>query len=294
MMAVTHLDKHFMELLAPKQNAADVEADFEKFQARYELFLQRDYVICVTDNPMGNLSYMATEMIDAFALPVKADNLMMHLNTFHRKTAAQYVPGKEQNEQDLDILLQHAAHLGIKYLLVVSGDGSERLPRLKPEDLGYDAAKVQTITSVQLIEYIKKQYPGQFEIGVAFNHYEPLQEELEKLERKLAAGATFLITQPVSLIESPDARIAAANQNLDKMFAFADQAKIQVVLEAWMSQKLAHLMPECIGQDLDFGDFEPFRNLQAIRQAFHERKIYFSMIFGQQLLDKVEDLLHRQ
>ncbi|MGE5530052.1 MAG: hypothetical protein ACM3X6_13050 [Patescibacteria group bacterium] len=291
MPATTLIDRHFLELLAPKQNSPTEAQDFEKFQERYRLFLENDCLICITDNPMGNLSYMAPEVIDAFELPVGPENLMIHLNTFHRKTSEVYDPSKEQNEQDLDILLQHALKLGAKYLLCVSGDGSERLPRLKPEDLGYDPREVKTVTSVQLMEYIGRAYPGKFVMGVAFNHYEPFKEEMEKLERKLAAGACLIVTQPVAMNESSDPRLATANQNLAKMLEFADEHGVQVVLEAWMSQKLAHLLPECVGYDINFGEFEPWSNLEAMRKAFPGRRFYLSMIFGPQGLKRAQEIL---
>lgn len=289
-MAATLIDRHFMELLTPKQATVDLEADFAKFQERYGLFLDHDYVICLTDNPMGNLSYTGPETLSALDLPTRAENLMVHLNTFHRKTAERYDPMKEQNEQDLDLLVQHYLHLGGRYLLVVSGDGSERLPRLKPEDLGLDPAAVQTVTSVQLLEYLERTYPGRFVMGAAFNHYEPAEEELEKFRQKLAAGARFFITQPVVLV-GRDPRLAAANELLREMIRRADDAGAQVILEVWISQKLAHLLPECIGHEVDFAGFEPFANLRAVREAFPTRRLYLSMVFGPQTLEKVEALL---
>jgi len=285
------IDKHFMELVTPRQNSQDLENDFRKLNERYRLFLDNDMVICFTDNPMGHLSFMGPEIIDALELPVKTDNIMVHLNTFHRKTDEKYDPTREQNEQDLDILIQHAIKLGIQYLLCVSGDGNERLTRLKPESLGYDPKVILTVTSVQLLEHIHKEYSGQFTCGVAFNQYEPAREELEKLERKLAAGASFIITQPVSINAESDARIVTANKNLEDMLKFADTNNIQVILEAWMSQKLAHLMPECVGYDIHFGNFDPWTNLKDIRHCYPERKLYLSMIFGPQTLQKVQELL---
>ena len=280
------IGKHFAEILAPKHDSADVERDLAKFQERYELFLENDCVISITDNPMGHLSYTGPELIDALDLPVNPNNLMVHVNTFHRKTADRYESGKEHNEQDLDILLQHALAIGVKYLLCVSGDGSERLPRLRPEDLGYDPSVIKTVTSVQALEYIRKAYPGMFTMAVAFNHYEPFKDEMEKLERKLAAGAELIITQPVVMKESGDPRLRDANRGLREMLKFADSEGVQVVLEAWMSQKMAGLLPECVGHDIDFGDFEPYSNLEAMREAFPGRYIYLSMIFGPQSMQK--------
>ena len=285
------INRQLMELLTPKQNTSDTDADFAKFAERYRLFLDNDYAICITDNPMGNLSFTAAESIDAFELPVKAENLIIHLNTFHRKMNEKYDPSKEQNEQDLDILLQHALKLGAKYLLCVSGDGSERLPRLKPEDFGYDPAEVTTVTSIQLMKYIEQTYPGGFVMGVAYNQYEPVKEEMEKLERKFAAGAKFIITQPVASDASSDSRIISANESLAEMLKAADRAGVQVILEAWMSQKLAHLLPECVGYDINFGTWEPYANLAAMKAAYPGRRFYLSMIFGPQGMQKTEEII---
>ena len=290
-MAATTIEKNFIELLTPKQSTSDLEAEFVKFEERYRLFLERDYVISITDNPMGNLSYTGPEVIEALELPVVPGNLVLHLNTFHRKTDEPYDSSKEQNEQDLDILLQHAMALGARYLLCVSGDGSERLPRLRPEEIGCDPEKIKTVTSVQLIEYINRTYPGKFTMGVAFNQYEPAEEELAKLERKLSAGASFIITQPVAMDERSDPRLRIANETLRAMLRRADEAGIQVILEAWMSQKLAYLLPECVGHEIDFGPFDPWANLKAMREAYPERKLYLSMVFSRQMLERAEAYL---
>ncbi len=290
-MTALAMNKHLIELVAPRQNSQDLETDMNKFSERYRLFLDNDMVICITDNPMGHLSFMGPEIVDVLELPVKAGNIMVHLNTFHRKMDEGYDPKREQNEQDLDIIIQHAHTLGIKYLLCVSGDGSETLPRLDPHALGYDGKTIQTVTSVQLLEYIHKEYSGQFVCGVAFNQYEPAGEELEKLKRKLGAGAAFIITQPVSVNGESDERIVTANKNLENMLRFADTNHVQVILEVWMSQKLAHLMPECIGYDIQFGDFDPWANIQAVHRRYPEQKLYLSMIFGPKALNQVQETL---
>jgi len=290
-MPATTINKHFIELLTPKQDAQDLDKDMGKFDERYQLFLENDMVICVTDNPLGNLSFMGPEIIDVLELPVKAENLVVHLNTFHRKTDETYDPTKEQNEQDLDVILQHAHQMGIKYLLCVSGDGSDRLPRLSPENLGYDPEAIKTITSVQLMEHIYKEYSGQFICGVAFNQYEPGEDELEKMRRKLAAGAAFIITQPVAMNGESDPRIDEANKNLEQMLKHADENNVQVILEAWISKKLAPLMAECVGYDIHFGDFDPWGNLNAIHETYPDRKLYLSMVFGPKTLGKVQELL---
>ncbi|NLZ43668.1 MAG: hypothetical protein GX894_02315 [Clostridia bacterium] len=287
-MVTTKMNKDFIELVTPKQSTTDLEGEMEKFAERYRLFLENDMVISITDNPMSNISYMGTEMIEALELPVEPENIIPHLNTFHRKTEEKYDPGKDQNEQDFNILVEHAAALGIKYLLCVSGDGNERLPRLQPEDLGYDPAKVKTITSVQLLEYLNRAYPGVFTMGVAFNQYEPLAAEMEKLRQKTAAGAAFIITQPVVLTESGDPALTTANNNLRQMLKYADDQGIQVILGVWMSAKLAYLIPECIGFDVDFGNFSPDENLKVIRETYPGRRFYYSMVLTAKRLQDVQ------
>jgi methylenetetrahydrofolate reductase (NADPH) len=290
-MASTLIDKQFMELLTPRQDTRDLDGDFAKFETRYRLFLDHDMMISITDNPMSHLSFMAPEIIDVLGLPVQPENVIVHLNTFHRKTDEPYDPAKEQNEQDLDILLRHAQRQGIRYLLCVSGDGSDKFPSLEPQDLGYDPQAVKRVTSVHLVEYIRREYSGHFTCGVAFNQYEPGPEEMEKLERKRAAGAEFIITQPVAVNGESDGRILEANRNLDAMLKFADRNNMQVILEAWMSQKLAHLMPECVGVDIHFGNFDPWENLKAMTTLYPERKFYFSMIFGEQGLKRMQEVV---
>lgn len=286
-MVATRINKELIELVTPKQSTTDLEGEMEEFAERYQLFLENTMAICIPDNPMSNISYMGTEMIEALELPVEPESFVLHLNTFHRKTDEKYDPAKDQNEQDFDILVEHAAALGIKYLLCVSGDGSERLPRLQPEDLGYDPEKTKTVTSVQLLEYLGRAYPGVFTLGAAFNQYEPLEAEMEKLRQKIAAGAVFIITQPVVLIESGDPALTTANNNLRQMMKYADDQGVQVILGAWMSVKLAYLIPECIGFEVDFGNFSPDENLKVIRETYPERRLYYSMIFTAKRLQKV-------
>jgi methylenetetrahydrofolate reductase (NADPH) len=285
-MAIFPVHGHFVELLTPPQVSLDPEADFQKFQERYAMFQEADCVVSLTDNPMGSLSYTAPEAIDGFGLTVNPGKLEFHLNTFHRKTSARFVPGAEQHEQDLDILIQHARHLGLRYMMIVSGDGSDRLPRLAPRDLGYAEGDLQVVTSVQLLEYVNREYPGDFITGAAYNQYEPVEHEVSKLKKKIAAGARFIVTQPVATAISSDKRLGAAKESLEEMLKVVDAAGVPVALEAWMSKKLAHLLPQCVGYEIDFGDFEPDMNLETMLSWFPERKTYLSMLFGKKTLAK--------
>ena len=54
---------------------------------------------------------------------------------------------------------------------------------------------------------------------------------------------------------------------------------------------MAHLMPECVGVDIHFGDFDPWANLKAMKARYSDRKFYFSMIFGEQGLKQALEMI---
>jgi len=237
-----------IEILTPKQNSENLEDDLAKFAERYDLVIKAGYVACITDNPMGHLSFQATDIIPELGLKVCPEQLMIHINTFHTK-------------QELDSILETACKMGCKYLLVVSGDGSERLSRLSPESLGL---KVNTVTSVELLGYIRQSYPGVFTCGVAFNPYEPLEHEMEKMRRKISAGAEFICTQP----------IIGRNERVDSLKPFG----LPVIIDAWMSKKL-HLLSECVGYTIpEDTPYDPMANLRALRANYPDCGLYLALL----------------
>ena len=240
---------YFSEVITPKQSSEDIEKDLEKFAASYEATLERDFVICIADNPLGIRSFEALETIEVTGVPIKPDRLLVHLNTFHRK-------------QDLDRILHAMADNGVQNILAASGDGDERLHRLSPEELNYD---VNCITSVELIKYIKREYPNTFHFGVAFNHYEPQDSEREKIERKIAAGAEFVITQPV----------IRKNENIDWLKTIS----IPAVVGAWMSKRI-DLVAECVGYELPLEELEynAVENFHTLRENYPDFGVYFSFL----------------
>lgn len=245
-----HIDNKIfhIEILTPKQNSESLDSDLEKFAEKYTAVVNSGYVACITDNPMGHLSFQATDVIPEMGLPVNPEQLMIHLNTFHTKEA-------------LDQILETARTIGCKYLLVISGDGNERLPKLKPESIGETC---NAVTSVELLKYIRKTYPGVFHLGVAFNPYEPQDHELEKMERKVAAGAEFICTQPVI---GRDERVLAL-----KRFG------LPVILDAWMSKKL-HLLSECVGYTIpEDTPYDPIANLQELQKAYPGSGLYLALL----------------
>ena len=239
---------HHIEILTPKQNSEKLDEDLEAFAAKYTKVIDSGHIACITDNPMGMLSFQATEIIPELGLPIKTEQLMIHLNTFHTK-------------EHLDEILTKSVDLGAKYLLVITGDGSERLPKLSPQAIGVN---VNSVTSVELLRHIHKEYPGRFICGVAFNPYEPQDHEIEKMKRKVDEGATFIITQPV--IGKDDRLLALRPFGLP------------VIIDAWMSKKL-HLLSECVGYEIpENTPYDPIANLRALRSNYPDCGLYLALL----------------
>ncbi len=242
---------YHVEILPPKQDSEKLLEDLDLFAFKYNRVMESGYCACITDNAMGLLAFQGTEVIEELKLPVYPEQVMIHLNTFHTK-------------KNLDEILHSCISLGIRYLLVVSGDGSERLPKLKPADIGAEGA--ETVTSVELLQYIRREYPGKFTLGVAFNPYEPEEHEFAKLERKLAAGASFVITQP--LIEK--------NPVVDRLLA--KHPGLPVIVEAWMSKKL-HLLSDAVGYPIpENTEYDPIETLKSLHRAYPRCGAYLSLL----------------
>ena len=241
---------YLIELLTPRQSTQDIDAALERFGSRYGRILDYGAVVSVPDNPMGHLHFTALEVVQYLDLRVPPESLLIHLNTFHRKA-------------DLDQFLNEARERGVRYLLCVSGDGGPRLPKLDPADLGQPG---EAATSVGLLSYIHREHPGAFTLGVAFNQYEPAEHELRKLEEKLDAGASFIVTQPV-VGPSPEV-------------ADLERYGLPVYAGAWMSRKIA-LLSECVGYPIE-GEhatgYDPLQNLREIRGTYPDYGTYLSLL----------------
>jgi len=116
---------YIIELLTPKQSDPDFEQKLEVFAHRYRRILDSGAIVSVCDNPLGNIHFTAMEVVGFLGLPLDPECTLLHLNSFHRKV-------------DFDLFLRYARERGLRYLLVVSGDGGPRLTRLEPADLGLD------------------------------------------------------------------------------------------------------------------------------------------------------------
>ncbi len=257
-----HIDNKVfhIEILTPKQKSQKLDEDLERFADKYTKVIEAGYVACITDNPMGMLSFQATEVIPEFDLPVEPEQLVIHLNTFHTR-------------EDLDLILTTAADMGAKYLLTISGDGSERLPKLTPACIGLDC---NTVTSVELMQYINREYPGQFSCGVAFNPYDPPEHELERMKRKLDAGAEYIITQPVI--------------GKDPVLEDLKQFNIPIIVDAWMSKKI-HLLSECVGYEIpEDTPYDPLDNLKELQANYPDFGLYLALLGFKSQYPHLKDL----
>jgi len=237
-----------VEILSPKQDAPDLDKELAGFAEKFRKVIESGHVVCIPDNPMGNLAFQGTELIRELDLPAKPGQVSIHINTFHTKA-------------DLDRILNDAIEYHIDHILVVSGDGSTRMPKLRGKDIGYD---VESVTSVELLRYIHREHPGKFHIGVAFNPYEPQEEELEKMERKVAAGAEFITTQP----------IIGSHPAIESIRRF----NLPIVVESWMSKKL-HLLSDCVGYEIPADtQYDGMENLRTLLTNYPGCGVYLAIL----------------
>jgi len=173
----------------------------------------------------------------------------MNLNTFHAKS-------------ELDGLLQNAAKANLKYILVVRGDGGPLLPKLDAKSIG---GKLSVATSIDLIRYINTEYSDQFITGTAFNPYNPMPFELNRMKQKIDAGAKYAVTQP----------IIGKDENVDRLKEF----NIGIVVEAWMSNNI-DLLYKSVGKEKDekAEKYDSLANLKALHEYYPECCVYLSML----------------
>lgn len=252
--------KYIVEVLTPKLSTQNLDDDLQKFAEKFRAVLDAGFIASIPDNPMGIPRFKASDVLSELGLPIAAGQVLVHLNTFHTL-------------EDFDSQIELLADMKVSDLLLVTGDGSERFGRLPPSAIGAPGASV---TSVDLIRYVRLICPAPFSIGAAFNHYEPPAHETDKLLKKLDAGAEFVITQPVIGFDPrimPLARIRAP-----------------VYLGAWMSGNLA-LLQQCVGYPATkSANYNPVGNVLELREAYGKFGIYFSML-RHDLLADIKDML---
>jgi methylenetetrahydrofolate reductase (NADPH) len=241
---------YFVEILTPKRtDPSSAKALLNTFAERYCRILDMQLGMSIPDNPMGQPRFGLLETCEPLSLPITPEHTIMNLNTFHTK-------------DELDGILKKADQAGLKYILVVRGDGGPKLSKIDPQSIG---GSKSVATSMDLLHYIHREYPGRFTTGCAFNHYNPMPYESDRLRKKIDAGAAFVITQPV--IEK--------DRHLDAILELG----IPVVVEAWMSKNL-ELLLKSVGQQKEDGpiDYDPIKNLHALHHKYPENSIYLSML----------------
>lgn len=254
---------YHVEVLPPKQDSTKLLADLDVFKEKYLRVIQSGYCVCITDNAMGLMAFQGHEIIEELNLPVFADQVMIHLNTFHTKS-------------NLDEILESCKRLKIESLLIITGDGSDRLPKLQPSDIG--EPDIESVTSVELIRYIQRKYPNTFVLGVAFNPYEPAEHEFAKMKRKIEAGASFIVTQP----------IIERNTQVDRLIN--EYPDIPVTVEAWMSKKLS-LLSDAIGYEIPQDmEYDPIATLSQLHNLYPACGVYLSLVGFKTQYDLIKEV----
>ncbi len=249
-MTADHIKNNIchIEVLTPRQDSKDLDKSIDRFVTKYTAVTEAGYVLSIPDNPLGNVHFQTLEMISELELPALPEQTAVHINTFHTK-------------QDLDKMLADCTSLGFTTLLIISGDGSERLPKLQPESIGVNT---QSVTSVELLQYIHREHPGVFECGVAYNPYEPADHEVEKLHRKIDAGAAYVVTQPIL---GEDDRVNVLRS-----------CGIPGYIGGWMSKKI-HLLSECVGYEIpEDTPYDPMGNLKQLYKSYSDFGMYLAMV----------------
>jgi methylenetetrahydrofolate reductase (NADPH) len=241
---------YLIEILTPKRaTLGDLEERMSGFAERYRRSFDSGSGVSIPDNPMGHPRYSLLEVIEFCGLPVHPQRTVMNLNTFHSR-------------EELDGMLNRASSLGLKYLLVVRGDGGPTLSKLEPESIG---SMKSVATSIDLLRYLNSKYSGVFITGAAFNQYNPMPFESDRLRQKIDAGAKFVITQPV----------LGRDPNVDLLEGF----NIPVVIEAWMSEKVDLLLKSVRREKDERAEgYDPLKNLRILHQAYPKNCVYLSML----------------
>jgi methylenetetrahydrofolate reductase (NADPH) len=250
---------YLIELLSPKRsNDHQFYSLLDRFAERYRRIIDAECGVSIPDNPMEQPRLGALESFDLRDLPVDSEKVVMNLNTFHTKN-------------ELDGLLQKAAKVNLKYILVVRGDGGPLLPKLDAKSIG---GSKSVTTSIDLIRYINTEYSNQFITGAAFNPYNPMPFELNRMRQKIDAGARYAVTQP----------IIGKNENVDKL----KDLNIPVVVEAWMSDNI-DLLFKSVGKKKDekAEKYDPVENLNALHEFYPKSCVYLSMLSFKQDWKKI-------
>ena len=240
---------YLVEILTPKRSVPDAAREMRRFGRRYRRVIDSGNGLSIPDNPMGQPRYGALETIRLSGLSVDSERIVMNLNTFHTR-------------EELHGLLDTATDEGIKYLLVIRGDGGPELPKLDPQSIGGHGS---VTTTMDFLRHIHTRYSGRFVTGVAFNQYGRIRFESNRLRQKTDAGAEFVVTQPV----------VGRDPHVDRL----QDLDIPVVIEAWMSPNVDLLYKMVRAQqDQPSEEYDPIRNLQVLHEVYPDSCMYLSML----------------
>lgn len=240
---------YLIEMLSPRTDAGEkTEHLLERFAKRYAVSLDAGCGVSVPDNPMGRKRMGLLDCISATDLKVIPEKVVMNLNTFHTR-------------DELDDILETACRHGIVNLLLIKGDGGPELSVLDPASIG---GKYNVATTVDLLNYINSEYADKFNTGVAFNPYKNSTFETNHLQKKIDAGAKFIITQP----------IIGQNKNVDALAA----VNLPLVVEAWMSMNVS-LFYKSIGKTVNElgSQYDPMENLDQLHRIYPSACVYLAM-----------------
>lgn len=242
---------YIVELLSPKRSSESqsLRIDLDRFAERYQRIIDAGFGLSIPDNPMGQPRLGALESIGIKKLALDPDKVVMNLNTFHTK-------------KELDEILKTAATEGLKYILVVRGDGGPLLSRLDPKSIG---GTRNIATSVDLIRYINLAFPGQFITGAAYNPYKPAGFELKHMAEKKEAGSRFAVTQP----------IIGRDRSVEELKSL----NLPIIVEAWMSKNI-DLLYKSVGKERDEAAdlYDPIENLKTLHAYYPDCCVYLSML----------------
>ena len=241
---------YLIEILTPLRSGQEnAKENMDRFAGRYRRIMDSGSGVTIPDNPMGRLRFNALETIENCGLTIDPQRMVMNLNTFHTK-------------EELDAVLNRASEMGVKFLLIIRGDGGPDLPALDPQRIG---GRKSVTTSIDLIRYINTAYADKFITGAAFNPYKPIDFETRRLQEKIAAGAKFVITQP----------IVGGDPNVDRL----ENLGIPIVIEAWMSNNIG-LLYRSVGKKTDASAeaYDPVKNLKVLHDAYPQNSVYLSML----------------
>lgn len=222
---------------------------FDHFIDQYRYVSEAGCGVSIPDNPMGTPSYSCIDMFEYAGLRPDPEKVLLNLNTYHSK-------------EELDQILEKAAGFGLRYLLVVRGDGGPQLPRLDPLSLGgtYNVA-----TTMDLLRHINSEYGDQFITGATFNPYKKMPFELERAEQKVEAGASFFITQP----------LIGRDPHVDNLSDLCDK----VIVESWMSTDV-DIFYKRAGRVVLGGSaaYDPMGNLEELHREYQDTPIFLGKL----------------